>query len=44
MNGYYSKKTISNEAKKCILMTGLEFDPTDVGALKSTLTWSFDVA
>ena len=25
-------------------MTGLEFDPTAVGALKSTTTRSFDVA
>ena len=44
MNGYYSRKTISNEVKRRVLMTGLEFDPTAVGALKSTLTRSFDVA
>ena len=44
MNGYYSIKTISNQSKKRVLVTGLEFDPTAVGALKSTITRSFDVA
>ena len=44
MDGYYSRKTISNQSKKRVLVTGLEFDPTDVGALKSTITRSFDVA
>ena len=44
MNRYYSRKTISNQSKKHELVTGLEFDPTDVGALKPTITWQFDVA
>ena len=44
MDRYYSRKTISNQSKKPQLVTGLEFDPTDVGALKSTKTWTFDVA
>ena len=38
------EKNISNQSKKHELVTGLEFDPTDVGALKATITWSFDVA
>ena len=29
---YYSRKTISNQSKNHELVTGLEFDPTDVGA------------
>ena len=37
-------KEWANEVKKRLLMNGLEFDPTDVGALKSTLNRSFDVA
>ena len=41
MNGYCSRKIISNEAKKHVLMTGLEFDPTGD---RSTLIWSSDVA
>ena len=44
MDRYYSRKTISNQSKKHELVAGLEFDPTDVGALKSTITWLFDVA
>ena len=44
MDGYYSRKTTSNQSKKHVLVTGLEFDPTAVGALKSTITRSFDVA
>ena len=44
MDGYFSRKTISNQSKKHELVTGLEFDPTDVGALKSTITWTFGVA
>ena len=44
MDRYYSRETISKPSKKRQLVTGLEFDPTDVGALKSTITWSFDVA
>ena len=44
MNRHCSRKTISNEVKKRLLMNGLEFDPTAVGALKSTITRSFDVA
>ena len=44
MDGYYSRKTISNQSKKDVLVNGLEFDPTDVGGLKPTITWSFDVA
>lgn len=44
MNRYYSRKTISKPSKKRQLVTGLEFDPTDVGALKSTETSTFDVA
>ena len=38
MDKYYSRKTISKPSKKPQLVTGLEFDPTDVGALKSTET------
>ena len=41
---YYSRKTISKPSKKPQLVTGLEFDPTDVGALKSAKTSTFDVA
>ena len=44
MDRYYSRKTISKPYKKRQLLTGLEFDPTDVGALKSTKTSTFDVA
>ena len=44
MDRYYSRNTISKPSEKHELVTGLEFDPTDVGALKSTMTWSFDVA
>ena len=44
MDGYYSRKTTSNQSKKHVLVTGLEFDPTAVGALKCTITRSFDVA
>ena len=36
--------TISNQSKKHVLVTGLEFDLTAVGALKSTIRWSIDVA
>ena len=41
---YYSRKTISKPSKKPQLVTGLEFDPTDVGALESAKTSTFDVA
>ena len=44
MDRYYARKTTSNQSKKHELVTDLEFDPTDVGALKSTIIWSFDVA
>jgi hypothetical protein len=44
VNGYCSRKTISKPSKKPQLVTGLEFDPTDVGALKSAKTSTFDVA
>ena len=44
MDRYYSRKTISKPSKKRQLVTGLEFDPTDVNDLKSTKTSTFDVA
>jgi hypothetical protein len=44
VNGYCSRKTICKPSKKPQLVTGLEFDPTDVGALKSAKTSTFDVA
>ena len=44
MDRYYSRKTISKPSKKHELVTGLEFDPSNVGALKSSKTWTFDVA
>ena len=42
--GITREKLFLNRQKKRQLVTGLEFDPTDVGALQSTKTWIFDVA
>ena len=42
--GITREKLFLNRQKKRQLVTGLEFDPTDVGALKSTKKSTFDVA